>query len=56
MITDYYFMNPETFEQINLNKNIIGEKGMLLSENLEVIINFHNEIPLNIIASKSNHM
>tara|TARA_B100001027_G_scaffold205322_1_gene168113 strand:+ start:386 stop:949 length:564 start_codon:yes stop_codon:yes gene_type:complete len=46
---DFYFMNPKTFEQINLNKNIIGERGMLLSENLEVSINFYNEIPLNII-------
>ena len=45
---DFYFMNPETFEQINLNKNIVGEKGMLLSENLEVGINFHNENPLSI--------
>ena len=41
-------MNPETFEQINLNNDIIGDKGKLLSENLEVSINFHNEKPLNI--------
>ena len=40
---DFYFMNPETFEQINISKNIIGEKSKMLSENLEVIINFHNE-------------
>ena len=46
--TDYYFMNPETFEQINLNNDIVGEKGNLLSENLEVSINFHNENPLSI--------
>ena len=45
---DFYFMNPNTFEQINLNKNIIGNKGKMLSENLEVCINFHNDIPLNI--------
>ena len=45
---DFYFMNPETFDQINLNKSIVGEKGKLLSENLEVSINFHNEKPLNI--------
>ena len=45
---DYYFMNLETFDQINLNKSIVGEKGKLLSENLEVSINFHNEKPLNI--------
>ena len=39
----YYFMNPETFDQIDINKKIAGEKGKLLSENLEVTINFHND-------------
>tara|TARA_B100002051_G_C16145974_1_gene351281 strand:- start:189 stop:500 length:312 start_codon:yes stop_codon:yes gene_type:complete len=42
-------MNPKTFEQINLNKDIVGDKGQMFSENLEVTINFHNEIPINII-------
>ena len=46
--TDFYFMNPETFEQTNLNKNKIGEKSKLLSENLEVTINFYNENPLSV--------
>ena len=41
-------MNPETFEQININKKIIGNKSKILSENLEVTINFHNDHPLNI--------
>ena len=41
-------MNPETFEQTNLNKNIIGEKSKLLTENLEVSINFYNESALSI--------
>ena len=45
---DFHFMNPDTFEQINLNHNIVGEKGKLLSENLVVNINFYNEIPLSI--------
>ena len=46
--TDFYFMNPETFEQTNLNKNIVGEKSKMLSENLEVTINFYNENPLSV--------
>ena len=46
--TNFYFINPETFEQTNLNKNIIGEKSKLLSENLEVSINFYNESALSI--------
>ena len=43
---DYYFINPKTFEQINIKKDIIGEKGKLLTENLEVDISFYNESPL----------
>ena len=29
-------MNPKSFEQIEIKKDIIGEKGKLLTENLEV--------------------
>ena len=46
---DFYFMNPVSFEQINLKKNILGDKGKMLSENLEVTINFHDEKPLSIL-------
>ena len=42
-------MNPESFEQININKDVVGNKGKMLTENLEVNINFHNDTPLNII-------
>ena len=40
---NYFFMDPKTFEQIEIKKNIIGEKGKLLTENLEVSISFYNE-------------
>ena len=46
---DFYFMNPSSFEQININKDIVGDKGKMLTENLEVTINFHNEKPLSIL-------
>ena len=46
---DYYFMNPKSFEQINLNKNILGDKGKILTEDIEVIINFHDDKPLNVV-------
>jgi len=45
---DYYFINQKSFEQINIKKNLIGEKGKMLSENLEVTISFYNENPINI--------
>ena len=46
--TDYVFMNPESFEQINIKKEIVGDKGKMLTENLEVTINFHDETPLGV--------
>jgi elongation factor P len=46
--TDYYFMDPKSFEQINIKKEIIGEKGKMLTENLEVSISFYNEKPLSV--------
>jgi elongation factor P len=44
--TDYYFMEPKTYEQINIKKEIVGRKGKMLTENLEVAISFYNEKPL----------
>ena len=44
----YIFINPKSFEQIEINKEIIGEKGKLLSENLEVTISFFNDNPISI--------
>ncbi len=43
---EYYFIDGKTFEQINIKKNIVGEKGKFLKENLEVTISFHNEKPI----------
>ena len=33
---NYFFMDPKNFEQIEIKKNIVGEKGKMLKENLEV--------------------
>ena len=44
----YFFMDPKSFEQTEIKKNIVGEKGKLLTENLQVSINFYNEIPLSV--------
>ena len=45
---NYVFMNPKTFEQSEIKKEIIGDKGKLLTENLEVSISFYNENPISI--------
>ena len=44
--TDYYFIDQKSFEQINIKKDIVGKKGKMLSENLEVNISFYNNKPL----------
>ena len=46
--TDYYFMDPKSYEQINIKKEAVGEKGKMLTENLEVSISFYNEKPLTV--------
>ena len=46
--SDYHFMNPKSYEQINIKKETNGEKGKMLTENLEVSISFYNEKPLTV--------
>ena len=41
-------MDPKTFEQTEIKKEIIGDKGKLLTENLQVSISFYNENPISI--------
>ena len=45
---NYFFMNPKTFEQIEIKKETVGNKGKLLTENLEVSVSFYNENPISI--------
>ena len=44
----YFFMNPKTFDQIEIKKTIVGEKGKLLTENLEVSVSFYNDKPISV--------
>ena len=45
---NYFFINPKNFDQINIKKNMVGEKGKMLTENLEVKINFFEENPISL--------
>ena len=45
---NYFFIDPKTFEQTEIKKDIVGEKGKLLTENLEVLVSFYNENPISI--------
>ena len=48
----YFFMNPKSFEQIEIKKDIVGDKGKLLTENLEVSVSFYNESPISLNLPK----
>ena len=50
--SNYFFMEPKTFEQIEIKKEIVGEKGKLLTENLEVLVSFYNESPITVDLPK----
>ena len=45
---NYFFMNPKSFEQIEIKKLVIGDKGKLLTENLEVKVSFYNDSPISV--------
>ena len=45
---NYFFINPKSFDQIEIKKEIVGEKGRLLKENLKVSVSFYNEKPISI--------
>ena len=45
---NYIFMDPKTFEQIEIKKDIVGEKGKLMTENLEVSVSFYNDKPISV--------
>ena len=45
---NYFFIEPKSFEQIEVNKRIVGEKGKLLIENLEVSISFYNDAAISV--------
>ena len=50
--SDYYFINKKSFEQINLKKEAVGEKGKFLKEELEVNISLYEEKPISLELPK----
>ena len=43
-----HFMNQTNFEQIQINKSLLGEKSKLLKENMQVNVQFHDEQALSV--------
>ena len=49
---NYFFMQTKTFEQIEIKKDLVGDKGKLFTENLEVSVNFYNDLPISVDLPK----
>ena len=45
---NFHFMDQTNFEQIQINKFLLGEKSKLLKENMEVNVQFHDDQALSI--------
>ena len=48
-----FFMDNETFEQVEVSKTIAGDQHKLLKENLEVIISFMDDKPIKLELPKN---
>ena len=49
---NFFFMEPKTFDQIQIKRDLVGEKGKLLTENLEVTVSFYNDSPISVELPK----
>jgi elongation factor P len=46
--TGFTFMEPETYEQVTVPKEMIGEQAVYLQENMTVHINLHEGVPVSV--------
>ena len=44
----YVFMDPASFEQIHVSKDVIGDATAYLTENMEVTMSQHNGVPISV--------
>ncbi len=47
------FMNNETFEQISIKINMIGEQSAFLQDGMNVIINLYNDEPVSVVMPEN---
>ncbi|HVA68395.1 MAG TPA: elongation factor P [Candidatus Binataceae bacterium] len=50
---DFHFMNTESYDQITIPKDLIGDAVGFLTPNMKVEVEFHETAPLNIMLPKT---
>ena len=51
--THFFFMDPDTFEQLELSQELVGEKNVFLVEETAYAILFYNENPVDLNLPQS---
>ena len=44
----FHFMNPETYEQVAIQKDVIGSAAPYLQEGMPVMVSIHNDVALTV--------
>lgn len=47
-----YFMDPETFEQVGIKKDLVREKDVFLREGMRITVEFHGDQPITVEFQK----
>ena len=42
----YHFMNPETYEQVTVTKDVIGDQAAYLQEGMACMLSLHEGVPI----------
>jgi len=50
---DFHFMNTETYDQVSLPRELIGDVAQFLTPNMEVEVEFQDSTPLNVSVPKT---
>lgn len=50
--SDYFFMNSETFEQVSLSKEILGDNVYYLVPNIRFMVEYYNGAPVGVEPPK----
>ena len=49
----FHFMNPETYEQVAVPKDVVGDAAPYLQEGMAVMISAHNDVPLTLEVTET---
>jgi elongation factor P len=42
----YHFMNPETYDQVQVPPDLVGEAAIYLQEGMTCVLSLHNDVPI----------